>query len=127
VAWKKEFNWIYWTACLTIVITNLIGIRTATENFIAMFPGLILVFTCWDERWRRAGRFIVVLFLLILLIGLWALFLGTLIKSDQPTQNPVMFFPQPLFMLLGLYWVRWWALRQQRGLMDALRKAQIGV
>jgi hypothetical protein len=85
------------------------------------------VFTCWDERWSRAGRFIVMLFLLILLIGLWALFLGTLIKSDQPTQNPVMFFPLPLFMLLCLYWVRWWALRQQRCLMDALRKAQIGV
>ncbi len=127
VAWKKDFNWFYWTACLTLVVTNLIGIRTATENFIAMFPGLILVFTCWDERARRSGKFVVLVALLFLLFGLWALFLGTLIKSDQPTQNPVMFFPLPFFMLIGLYWVRWWAHRPQRGLMDALRKAQIGV
>jgi hypothetical protein len=127
VAWQKDFNWFYWTACLTLVITNLIGVRTATENFIAIFPGLILVFTCWDERARRAGKFIVLVVLMLLLFGLWALFLGTMIKVDQPTQNPVMFFPLPFFMLIGLYWVRWWALRPQRGLMDALRKAQIGV
>ena len=59
--------------------------------------------------------------LLALFFGLWWLFLTTIQRGDQPIQHPIMFFPLPLFMLLGLYWVRWWAIRPPRPLMDEMR------
>ena len=121
---RKEFRWFYWTACLTLTLTNLIGIRTETANYIAMLPALILVFSIWDERWRLVGKIMIVLSLLSLFFGLWWLFITTIQPGVQPIQSPVMFFPVPLFLLIGLYWVRWWAIQPTRPLLDELRSAQ---
>ena len=122
VARGKDFRWFFWTACLTLAITQFIGVRTATENFIALFPGLILVFATWDERWGRVGRWLVWISMALLSFGLWALFLKTLTPGVQHAiQHPVMFFPFPLFMLVSLYWVRWWSIRPPRVYLDQVR------
>jgi hypothetical protein len=118
----QDFRWLFWTSCLTLVITNLIGIQTATENYVAMFPALVLIFSIWEERWRL-GRWLVLASMLLLLLGLWYLFLNTLQTGDQPIQSPVMFFPLPLLLLAGLYWVRWWAINPPRVFLDQLREA----
>lgn len=124
-AWGKDFRWFLWTAFLTLAITNLIGVPTATENFIALYPGLILVFTTWDERWGRAGRWLVWMSLLLLSAGLWYLFLRTLTPGmEHPIQHPVMFFPFPIFMLIGLYWVRWWYTHPPTVYLDQLRRME---
>jgi hypothetical protein len=118
----KEYRWFLWTAYLTLVITNLIGIRTATANFVVMFPALIMIFAFWEKRWGRIGRLMVISSVVVLFIGLWWLFLRTLIQGDQPIQHSIMFFPYPLFVLLGLYWIRWWAVRPRRMFIDQLRE-----
>jgi hypothetical protein len=122
-ALHKDFNWFYWAACITLVLTNLSGIRTATENYIALYPALILVLAIWDQRWGTAGRWMVILSLLFLFGGLWWLFLSTIQNVGQPMQHPIMFFPLPLFLLAGLYWVRWWAVRPPPPLLDLLRRS----
>jgi hypothetical protein len=33
----------------------------------------------------------------------------------------MMFFPLPVFLLVGLYWVRWWVLRPEKPLLDRWR------
>jgi len=118
VEWRavigKEFRWLLWTTCLTLVITNLIGIQTATENYVAMFMALVLVFAVWEERWWRYGRWLVLVTMLFLLFGVWSLFVRTLQVGDQPIQHPIMFIIYPVFLLLSLYWVRWWAIRPPR-------------
>jgi hypothetical protein len=123
-AWGKDYRWFLWTAYLTLVITNLIGVRTATENFIALSPGLALVFATWDQRWGRAGRWFVWASMMLLFAGLWILFLRTLTPGvEHPIQHPIMFFPFPLFMLVGLYWVRWWFTRPPRAYLDLMKRA----
>jgi hypothetical protein len=117
----KDFRWFFWTACLTITLTNMSGIQTATENYVAMSTGLMLVFATWEERWSRAGRWLVITSMVILFFGLWVLFLKTLQTGDQPIQHPIMFFPLPVFLLLILYWVRWWAISPQRLFLDSFR------
>jgi len=99
--WGKEFEWFFWVSCLTLVITNLIGVRTSTANYIALYPALILVFYVLDQRWGRGGR--------------WSIFLNTLETGagSQPIQDPILFFPLPVFLFIGLYWVRWWAVKPQ--------------
>jgi Glycosyltransferase family 87 len=122
-AYGKDFRWFLWTACLTLVITNLIGIRTATENYAILFVVLILIFSYWDERWKPAGRWILLLSMIILFFGLWVLFLKTLQPGPQPIQSSIMFFPLPLFLLIGLYWVRWWATRPPILLIDQIKSS----
>ena len=127
VEWRaaagQDFRWFFWTAGLTLVVTNLIGIRTATANYIALYPVLILVLNAWNERWGRAGRWLALGTLALLFFGLWGLFLATVQPGDQPIQSPVMFFPLPIFLILCLYWVRWWAIRPPRSLLDQLRQS----
>jgi hypothetical protein len=108
-----------WTACLTLVVSQWIGIQTDPGNFIVLFPSLILAFGLLRERWS-GGAWVAVGGLLILLAGLWALFLGTVQYGDQPVQSPVMFFPLPFFALILLYWVRWWAVRPARTWADQI-------
>lgn len=118
---KKDFHWFLWTAYLTLVITTIIGIRTATENYVVLFPALILVFAAWDQEWGVFGRGLIGFSYILLFFGVWWLFLATLERGDQPIQSSIMFFPLPIFLMIGLYWIRWWVLRPERPLLDQWR------
>jgi len=98
-----------WAASLTLVVSQWIGIQTDPGNFIVLFPALMLVLALLDERWKTAGWVMILVFLLLLFVGIWALFLNTVEYGSQPVQSPVLFIPLPAFLLLMLYWVRWWA------------------
>jgi hypothetical protein len=100
-----------WTAALTLVVTNLIAFRTATTNFVVILPAIILVFHSWAQRWNRQGYLAVWIISLLMLVGLWVLFLTTV---DGNIEAPVMYLPLPIFALLGLLWSRWWILRSSR-------------
>jgi len=121
VARNKDFHWFLWTAYLTMTATTMLGIRTATENYVVLLPALVLVFAAWDQEWGKFGRGLVALSFLLLFFGVWWLFLATLQHGDQPVQGAIMFFPLPVFLLIGLYWIRWWVLRPERPLLDLWR------
>jgi len=118
----KEFRWFLWTGSLTLVISQWIGIQTDPGNFILLYFPLVLVFSLWIERWTRSGRYLVIIAMALLFIGPWVLFLETVAYGDQPLQHPVMFFPLPLFLLITLYWVRWWGIKPRSLLVDRLRE-----
>lgn len=117
----KDFRWFYWTANLTLVATALSGIPSATENYIIMLPALLLVFAGFDQEWGTYGRFLIILSYLLLLFGIWWLFLTTIEMGDQPVQNSVLFFVLPVYLLISLYGVRWRIIRPERPLYDQWR------
>jgi hypothetical protein len=122
---RKEFRHLLWTASLTLMASQWIGIQTDPGNFVTLFLPLTLIWAVWMERWGRRGWAGVAASMLILFVGLWALFLKTVDSSGgQPQQHPIMFFPLPLFVLIGLYWVRWWAIRPARLLIEKLRERE---
>ncbi len=108
-----------WAAQLTLVITNLIALRTATTNYVVLIPTLCLVAGVWQE-WR--GRHVNVFLLAVLGVlgfGVWGLFLTTV---QGNVESALLYLPTPVFALLGLWWVRWWAQREARlSLDDAAR------
>ncbi len=108
---KANFRGFIWVACLTLVASQWIGIPTDPGNFIILLPALALIFALWRERWERTGSIFAVLSMLVLLAGLWGVFLATVEYGDQPQQSPIMFIPLPAFLLVMLYWVRWWAFK----------------
>jgi len=107
----KEDRWFQWTAAMTLTITNLIALRTATTNFVVLFPALVLIFALWHERWGKTGSVAILLAILCLLIGLWALFLTTL---EGNLESPAMYVPLPVLVLAGLWWSRWWVVGRHR-------------
>jgi hypothetical protein len=108
VAMGKGDRWFQWTAALTIVITNLLDIRTGTTNYVVMLPALCMIFWVWDDRWGKKGNIAIVALLMFLLVGLWTLFLVTV---EGNLENNIMYLPLPILTLLGLLWSRWWIVR----------------
>lgn len=121
VALGKDFRWFFWTASLTLVISQWIGIQTDPGNFVVLLPVLVLVFGAMQERWGKSAWIGIVMILLLLTISLWVLFLATVEHGAQPQQHPIMFFPLPFILLAGMYWIRHWAIRPQNVFLDALR------
>jgi hypothetical protein len=108
---RNEYRNLLWVVCLTMVAAQWVGIQTDPGNFIVTMPALVLIFAVFEERWRHAGRWMVLGSMVLLFASLWAIFLQTVSYGDQPVQSPIMFFPLPAFELVMLYWVRWWAIR----------------
>ncbi len=123
LAFFAEFRHFLWTACLTLTASQWVGIQTDPGNFIVLVPALVLVFAVWEERWRDAGRILSIIIMLLIFSGVWALFLATVEYGYQPQQSPVMFLPLPGFLLVALYWVRWWAIRAPQVWFDLLTEA----
>ncbi len=110
-AWGKDERWFTWTALMTLVLTNFIALRTATTHFVALIPVMLLVFRVWEQRWKAGGVQWMYATLVVLLVGLWALFLGTV---EGNVEQAVMYLPVPFFCLFAMWWVRWWAVRSPR-------------
>jgi hypothetical protein len=104
VVMGKNERWFQWTAAMTIVITNLVAIRTATTNYVVMLPAMILIFADWTQRWKQAGERMSLAAMLLYLIGIWALFLTTLQEGN--VEHPVVYLPLPFLLLVGLWWSR---------------------
>jgi hypothetical protein len=92
----------------------LIGIPTSVENQAVLIPAVILVLAVWDERWGTLGRWLIASSLILLSAGLWWLGLVVERQGISPDLSPLLFFAVPVFTIIGLYWVRWWAIRASR-------------
>lgn len=121
---RGDFRAFLWTACLTLVASQWIGIQTDPGNFIALYPAVILVLAMWDERWHRSASLLTIGSLVLLFAGIWLVFIRTLERSYQPIQSPLLFFPLPLLLFIGLYMVRWWAIKPQKTWMTSLTHKQ---
>jgi hypothetical protein len=120
---RKDFRWFFWTASLTMVISQWIGIPTIPGNFIMLLIPLILISAMLTERWPRRGQWVAIIMLVALFVWEWALFYID-ITSSQPKMQLNLIFPLPLVLLIGLYWVRWWAVKPRRLLIEELRLSE---
>jgi hypothetical protein len=111
LAWGKGERWFVWTALLTVVVTNLVAFRGPTTNYVMMLPALFFIFKLLEDRWADVGRVAVVGWLVILFGGLWAL---SVVTVEENVEGAIMDLLPPFFCLLGLWWVRWWAINPPR-------------
>jgi hypothetical protein len=97
-----------WLASVTLIFGQMVNIQTDPGNFIIMFPAIFISFKIIENRWKNLGQWVNISFLAILFFIPWLIFVNTIEFSYQPIQNPIMFFPVPLFLVVIMYWVRWW-------------------
>lgn len=105
---KGKFEWFVWAVCLTLLISQWIGIPTDPGNFAILFLPFVLILAQLEKRWEGQAGFLVPAIMGATFFGLWILFIATLSYDYQPMQSSLLFFPFPLIVLIGLYWVRWW-------------------
>jgi hypothetical protein len=115
LALGKDSRWFAWTAMQTLVITLLLMPGPSTTNYVVLVPVLLLVFRIWQQRWGRFGQLMILVSALLFSVGLWYLFLATV---QNAVESPLLLFPVPLFALFTLWWVRWWALRPAKLMLE---------
>ncbi len=104
---QRRMERFAWAVMVTLTITHLSALRTATPHFVIFTIPLMFYFAVAARR-RRAGSAWVVLFLVILLVEPWAQFLLTV---EGRFEHPSMYIPLPVTMLIVLWITRrwWWA------------------
>ncbi len=111
LAWRKGDSWFQWTAAITIVVTNIVAYRTATTSYVVMIPALCIIFSTWVRRWNKKGNLTVVFAIIFLFLGMWVLFLASVTGNQE---SSIMYPPLPIITFIGLFWVRWWAIRSEK-------------
>lgn len=86
-----------WTVSVTLVVTNLIALRTATTNYVVLFIPLIQILAAIHTQWKQVGTWAVVATEAVLLVGLWVLFLATVVNKFE---HPIMYLPLPVGLLI---------------------------
>jgi hypothetical protein len=108
----KDFRHLLWTACLTLAAAPLTGLPISMDAFVLLLPPLVLVLAVAAERW--SGEWTVLISLLVLL-GICAA--SWLLLDSLPAALLV-----PSFLLLvGLYWMRWWAVRPPKTMIESMQ------
>lgn len=113
-ALRQDWRWFYWTHSLTITAAFLVGLPVSLDNTVVLLPSLVLILAIWDQRWGKLGKILIALLLLLLILGTWTLALRSVRSEVVLDMQPLFFFFTPLIMLIGLVWVRWWAIRPPR-------------
>ncbi len=95
-----------WIGCLTLAVTPMLGFRSDVSDLVVLLPGLALIFALVVERWR-AGYWLASLLAIFFLAVPWAFFVRSTLYQDS-LYGSLLFMFYPVFMIVGLYWVRWW-------------------
>jgi hypothetical protein len=117
----KEFRHLLWTASLTLAVTPLLGIPVIPQDCVLLFFPLILFLSILSERWSRPERWGVAgLVLLAILFCFWLIIASLLLAGNSTALNVVLVVGFPVLLAVGLYWMRWWAVRPPRTWSDSL-------
>lgn len=118
---RKDFRHLLWTTSLTLAVTPLLGIPVVPQDYVPLFFPLILFLSIMNERWSRPRRWGVGGFaLLATFFGFWLITAGLFLGEDLSALTAVLDLVFPAFLVLGLYWMRWWAVRPPRTWSDSL-------
>jgi len=92
-----------WAVGVCLIVTNLVAVRTATTNYVVLLLPLVMTFRALQRG--RAGTWLVLLVEIVLLVGLWVLFLTTVVGKFE---HPVVYLPLPLGLLAVFVLARRW-------------------
>jgi hypothetical protein len=110
----REFRWFLWTAGVTLIVAQWVGIPAGVENFVALLLPMATVMVVMDERSGRKTRWVIGVVLLFIYAGTWGLYFGA---SEGQLRAAMLFLP-PLMLLILSYWVRLWAVHPKRLLVE---------
>jgi len=108
-AFGKKTRIFVWKVLLTLVIVYLINLWSKPEYLYLLIPGLFFIIRFLNERWRILGKITGWLLVLLIIVGNWLIFVQ---KGNWFNVEPsAILLLLPLIVLIGLQWVRWWALK----------------
>jgi hypothetical protein len=122
LARSGDYRRFYWASCLSLAAAPLLGFRTEMENLVVLIIPLALVYAIVYDRWHRFGGALTILLMLVIFTFPWLFYLFAVSRFGSIIQQVIFLF-LPLSALVGLYWIRWWAIRPPRILSDLAHRS----
>ncbi len=110
---SSDFRRFYWASCLSLAAAPLLGFRTEMEHLSVLIIPLALIFSIVHERWRKIGSGLTILLMLAVFILPWLVYLFAFDRFGVIAKD-ILFLFIPICTIIGLYWIRWWAIRPPR-------------
>lgn len=104
---------------LFLIFVFLFHVQGSVAQLLLIVPGLLLMLSYWSERWKRFGNLVSWGVLLLIGVGSW-LSAQSAIDFIQPLEIPLIFIGLPVFVILGMIYIRWWALMVPKLPFEAL-------
>ena len=87
----------HWLIGLTIIVTNLVVLRTATTNYVALYIPLFLALKAALHPVQR-GNLLFACFCLLSTVAIWVLFTSTVVGKFE---HPIVYLPLPMGLFIG--------------------------
>jgi hypothetical protein len=110
---RSHFRRIVWVASLSLAVATLLGFAIFPVNHVVLILPLILILALVWERWHRRRVLATVLILSLVLILPFGLYLAKSFYIERIYSDLLTLLP-PVAAIIGLYWMRWWAVRSPR-------------
>jgi hypothetical protein len=112
---------VAWAAFLALGLNPMMGFAIFPVNHIVMLPSMIMIVALVWERWKQPRAWISLALLIAVFVSSYALYFQVVAAPARLYSDLLKILP-PVVITLGLYWMRWWAIRPPRLWAD-----QIGV
>lgn len=111
----RDFQNFFWVASLSLAIIPFLNIHITPKVYAILFFPLALVFKIAEDRWPRQAKWGIPFVATFLLLS-W----GGFNRASNGLQ--FLTFLLPLFLVISLYWLRWWHIRPPRTWVDEISR-----
>jgi hypothetical protein len=108
-----HFRHIAWVAFLALALNPILGFAIFPTNHIVLLPAVVLILALVWERWTNIRALLSTLLLILVFIFSHGLYYQSSIAPERLYSDLLKILP-PILATLGLYWMRWWAIRPPR-------------
>lgn len=116
---QAHFRRIVWTAALSLAATPLIGFAIFPSNHVVLILPLVLILSLVWERWTRSRALMSLLILSLALLVPFGMYIQS-VYEYSPLYLDLLAVLPPIATIIGLYWMRWWAIHSPRTWLDQM-------
>ncbi|KUK96665.1 MAG: hypothetical protein XE06_0474 [Anaerolineaceae bacterium 46_22] len=107
---SKSERIFVWNALAVLVVVSLLNIRGSVAHLFLLLPAILLVFRFLTERLGLFGRIITWIFIVLLVTIPWYASLPVeMITVSSSLSTMVIWLP--ILVIIGMNWIRWWAVK----------------
>lgn len=112
LARRQDLRHLLWVSALTLAMTPLLGMRTSLAGQTALLFALTLIVFLAGQRWGHLHRpWLPYGLMLTVFLGFWLVIGRLSATGDWQALQAWLFWGLPVFSIVGLYWLRWYAFR----------------
>lgn len=110
---------VMWAAFLALTLNPLMGFAIFSSNHVVLIPAIVLLIALVWERWTNQPIVVNLFIIGLIIFSFFGFYVEALNYSERSYGDLLRILP-PLVTTLGLYWMRWWAVRAPRIWTDQL-------